>query len=74
MSIRPVGAERDAADRRAFVNSETDTLGQFIAEFDAYGDPLPRLIVAWRREYRCECGYKTSSPGSIFDHTKAERP
>lgn len=46
--------------RRAFVHAENNRLGAFLGD-----DPL---LVSWRREYRCACGRRFTSPGEIFDH------
>ncbi len=48
--------------RRTFVNGETMRLGRFL-------DLDDRLLVGWRRSYRCECGLRCTSSGDISDHT-----
>lgn len=49
--------------RRAFVNRENDILGRFLGADDQ------RVIIGWRRHYRCACGFACTAPGAIFDHT-----
>ena len=48
------------------------------AEFDAYirfyykdGVPTADTAVSVWRIYECECGFRTSSSGEVFDHCEA---
>lgn len=56
----------DAA-RRAFVHRETMALGRFL---DVDGP----LVVGWRRSYSCECGFRCTAPGAIYDHAQTCGP
>lgn len=51
--------------RRSFVRAENLRLGRFLDEGGV------GLLVGWRRTYLCECGFRCSSPGEIFDHSQA---
>ncbi len=46
--------------RRAFVRAENIKLGRFLDVED---------LVGWRRQYRCDCGFRCYAPGDIWDHT-----
>ena len=50
------------ANRRAFVHAETMRLGVFLAGDD------DRTLVGWMRSYRCECGFRCTGAGEIYDH------
>jgi hypothetical protein len=51
--------------RREFIRRETMALGRFLDVQD---------LVGWRRSYRCECGYRTTDPGGLWDHVATTTP
>lgn len=62
MSRRPGSGRASDQDRRAFTRAENLHLGAFL---DAGGADL----VGWSRGYRCDCGFRCSAPGDIYDHS-----
>lgn len=55
----------DLRVRRAFVHAETIALGRFLGADEVAG---------WSRTYRCDCGYRCTAPGDIWDHAQACGP
>lgn len=64
MSRRPGTGLGIDQDRRAFSRSENLHLGAFLD--DGGSD-----IVWWSRSYRCDCGFRCTAPGDIYDHSLA---
>jgi hypothetical protein len=55
-----------SASRRDFVSAETEHLGAFL------GDSA--FLVGWSRSYRCDCGFRCTAPGDIYDHSLVCEP
>ena len=60
--VPPAGVS--GLSRRAFVFTETMRLGRFLDVAD---------LVGWRRSYRCDCGFRCTGAGEIYDHARACR-
>lgn len=51
-----------------FVRQEAVNRASFEYGIYPYEPPLPCKILSSSVEYRCDCGFRTSSAGAIFDH------
>lgn len=58
--------------REEFIKREKAATRDFIDRHVMYDFSLPIGAVKYSRTYRCDCGYRTSCPGEIFDHKCAE--
>lgn len=58
-------------ERITFVRSEAAVSRRFMDRHANEDFSLLPGAVTYAREYRCDCGFRTSDSGVIFDHTQA---